>query len=145
MTPLVWRKNSAISLQLLCYATDILAFTIAQEANKVLQGGMSLPFIQDRPVFNHKTVTRETRFRILMKRWPDEYCKKGSKPEKQVSRLLPSLLGLNSASFLPPFSTLINTMYVIVDCKDISFSVGSHACQHSNPWIQLRRQWINVK
>ena len=43
MIPLVCQKK-AISPQLLCYATVILASTIAQEANKVLQGGVSLPF-----------------------------------------------------------------------------------------------------
>ena len=38
-------EKNPISPRLLCYATVILAFTIAQEANKVLQGGVSLPFI----------------------------------------------------------------------------------------------------
>ena len=46
MTSLVWRKKRYFSTtSMLCDRYSGLISTIAQEANKVLQGGVSLPFI----------------------------------------------------------------------------------------------------
>lgn len=71
---------------------------------------------------NHKTIATETWFLIHISLWPEEYCRNRLQARKTSIQVASLFLGLfSSACFLCPFSSLMNTMYVIVDCKDFSF------------------------
>ena len=59
MTPLVWRKKYRYfsTTSMLCMLPSFwLSIIIAQEANKLLQGGVSLPFIGSLRVTENQTL-----------------------------------------------------------------------------------------